>query len=77
MDYFITIQLRRLKWFRHLHPLPEDSPARQAYKEATQKPTKKTKGGQKLTWHHTISNDLKRIEIDTEKAIQLAKNRDI
>ena len=42
----------------------------------TEKPTKKTKGGQKLTWHHIIIRDVKTIEIDTKKAIKLSKNRD-
>ena len=37
-----------------MHRLPEDSPAKQAYKEVTENPTKKTEGGQKLTWHHII-----------------------
>ena len=30
------------------------------YKEVKEKPTKKIKGGQKLTWHHTIERDFKK-----------------
>ena len=46
-----------------MHRLPEDSPAKIAYKEVTEKPTKKTNGGQKLTWHQIITRDLKTIDI--------------
>ena len=42
-----------------LHRLLEDTPAKQAYKEATENLSKKTKDDQKLTWHHTITKDLK------------------
>ena len=35
--------------------------------EVIDKPTKKKKGGQKLTWHHTITRDLKTIELGTRK----------
>ena len=75
IPWTITIQQRRLKWFGHLHRLPEDSPAKTAYKEVTEKPVKKTKGGQKLTWHQTIIRDLKTIDIDLQKAIKLSKDR--
>ena len=60
-----------------MHRLPEDSPARISYKEVTAKPIKKTKGGQKLTWHQLITRDLKTIDIDLQKAIKLSKNRDL
>ena len=50
-----------------MHRLPEGSKAKQAYKEVTEKPTKKIKGGQKLTWHHVISRDLNTIDIDYKK----------
>ena len=43
----------------------------------TEKPTKKTKGGQKLTWHQIITRDLKTIDIDLQKAINLSKDRDL
>ena len=43
----------------------------------TEKPTKKTKGGQKLTWHQIITRDLKTIDIDLQKAIKLSKDRDL
>ena len=45
-------------------------------KEVTEKPTKKTKGGQKLTWHQIITRDLKTIDIDLQKAIKFSKDRD-
>jgi len=73
----ITIQQRRLKWFGYMHRLPEDSPAKIAYRDVTEKPTKKTKGGQKLTWHQIITRDLKTIDIDLQKAIKLSKDRDL
>ena len=57
--------------------LPEDSPAKIAYKEVTEKPTKKTKGGQKLTWDQVITRDLNTIDIDLQKAIKLSKDRDL
>ena len=60
-----------------MHRLLEDSPAKQAYKEVTEKPTKKTNGDQKLTWHHINTRDLNTIDIDLQKAIKLSKNRDL
>ena len=60
-----------------MHRLPEDSPAKTAYKEVTEKPVRKTKGGQRLTWHQTIIRDLKTIDIDLKKAINLSKDRDL
>ena len=43
----------------------------------TEKSTKKTKGGQKLTWHQIITRDLKTIDIDLQKAIKLSKDSDL
>ena len=43
----------------------------------TEKPTKKTKGGQKLTWHQVITRDLNTINIDLKKAITLSQDRDL
>ena len=60
-----------------MHRLPEDSQAKIAYKEVTEKPIKKTKGGQKLTWHQTITRDLNTINIDLNKDIKLSKDRDL
>ena len=60
-----------------MHRLPEDSPAKIAYNEVTEKPTKKTKGGQKLTWHQIITRDLNTIDIDLQKAIKLSKDTDL
>ena len=61
-----------------MHTLPEDSPAKQAYTGVTENPTKKTKGAQKLTWHHIITRVLNTIYRDLQKAIKLfKKNRDI
>ena len=39
-----------------------------------EKPIKKTKGGQKLTWHQVITRDLNTINIDLNKAIELSKD---
>ena len=50
-----------------MHGLLEDSPAKEAYMEVTEKSSKKTKGGQKLTWHHIITRDLNTIDIDFKK----------
>ena len=46
------------------------------YKEVKEKPTKKIKGGQKLTWHHTIERDFKKIDHTVEQAIHISKNRE-
>ena len=43
----------------------------------TEKPTKKTKDGQKLTWHQVITRDLNTINIDLKKAIILSQDRDL
>ena len=47
----------------------------------TEKPTKKTKGGQKLPWHQVITRDLNTytctINIDLKKAIILSQDRDL
>ena len=43
----------------------------------TEKPTKKTKGGQKLTWHQVITRDLNTIDIDLQKDIKLSKDTDL
>ena len=57
-----------------MHWLPEDTTA---YTEVTEKPTKKTKGSQKLTWHQVITRDLNTINIDLKKAIKSSKDRDL
>ena len=38
-------------------------------KEVTEKPTKKTKVGQKPTWHHTVTRDFKPLNL----AIKISK----
>ena len=58
-----------------MHRLPEDSPEKQAYKEVTEKPTKKTIGDQKLTSHQVINRDLNTIDIDLQTSIKLLKRR--
>ena len=58
-----------------MHRLPEDSPAKTAYKEVTEKPVRKTKGGQRLTWHQTIIRDLKTIDTDFKKSYQIVKGQ--
>ena len=75
-QWSLTIQERRLKWFGHLQRLPEDSPARLAYKEVTTKPVKKHKGGQPLTWLKLIERDLNSIQLSIEKASEIAQDRD-
>ena len=75
-QWSLTIQERRLKWFGHLQRLPEDSPARLAYKEVTTKPVKKHKGGQPLTWLKLIERDLNSIQLNIEKASEIAQDRD-
>ena len=60
-----------------MHRLPGDSPARVAYKEVTEKLIKKTKWGQKLTWHQVITRDLNTINIDLKKATKLSKDKDV
>ena len=47
ISWTITIQQRRLNWYGYLHYLPEDTPAKQAYNQVTEKWI----GGQKLIWH--------------------------
>ena len=72
-EWSLTIQERRVKWFGHLQRLPEDSPARLAYKEVTTKPVKKHQGGQPLTWLKTIERDLNSIKLNIEKASEIAQ----
>ena len=62
-----------------MHRLSEDSPVSIAYvhKEVTEKPTKKTKGGQKLTWHQVFTRNPITINIELKKAIKLSKERDL
>ena len=72
-----TIITSKEGWFGHLHRQPEDTPTKQAYKEVTEKPTKKSKGGQKLTWHQVITRDLNTINIDMKKIITLSQDRDL
>ena len=38
-------------------------------KEVTEKPIKKTNGGQELTWDYTITRDLKPIELDLKSHV--------
>ena len=57
-----TIKRRRLQWYGHLLRLPENTPAKEALKEARSFACK-PKGGQKLTWLKIIDRDLKDIQI--------------
>ena len=75
-EWSLTIQERRLKWFGHLQRLPKEAPARLAYEEVTQKPVKKLKGGQPLTWLKTIERDLHSIDLTLGKASKIAQDRD-
>ena len=75
-EWSLTIQERRLKWFGHLLRLPKETPARLAYEEITQKPVKKLKGGQPLTWLKTIKRDIHSINLTLNKASKIAQDRD-
>ena len=55
------IKERRLKWYGHLLRLPENTPAKQALREA-ELPMPKVRGGQKLTWLRVIDRDLKAVK---------------
>ncbi len=72
--YSTTVKNRRLKWFGHMCRLPEETPVRIAYSEATRK-VKKLKGGQKLTWPKTIEKDLQNSKVDLKQAQILAQDR--
>ena len=76
VHWSIQIQERRLKWFGHLQRLPNETPARKAYDEATKRPVKKIRGGQPLTWHRVIERDLNSINSNTKDAILKAHDRD-
>ena len=71
IPWTITIKQMRLKWFR----APASTDRRLTYNEVTEKPSKKTKGDQRLTWHHSITRDLKTIKMDNKKAIELFKKK--
>ena len=74
MDYNNTTN--KVKMGRAYASLQEDTPARIAYyKDMTEKPTKKTKGGQRPTWHDVITRDLNTIDINLHKPIKLSKHR--
>ena len=75
-EWSLTIQERRIKWFGHLQRLPKEAPAKLAYEEVTQKPVKKLKGGQPLTWLKTIERDLNSINLTVEEARNIAQDRD-
>ena len=73
----LQIKERRLKWFGHLQRLPKEAPARVAYEEVNNKPVKKVRGGQPLTWQKTIEKDLKIIGINLQTAVQKSQDRDL
>ena len=54
----------------------KEAPVRLAYEEVTQKPVKKLKGGQPLTWLKTIERDLNSINLTVEEARNIAQDRD-
>ena len=76
IHWSIQIQIRRLKWFGHLQRLPNETPAKKAYEEATKRPVKKLRGGQPLTWHRVIERDLNSINSNTKDAIHRAHDRE-
>ena len=75
IPWSVTIKQKRLNWFGHLNRLPDQAPAKKAFKEALFRPPKKLRGGQPLNWLHTIKRDFKEINISLEEAIKLTKNR--
>ncbi len=68
------VKQRRLRWFGHMSRLPEETPVRKAFKEAT-RPVKKPRGGQKQTWPKLIENDLKVVNINLDSAAICAQSR--
>ena len=74
-----TLQIteRRLKWFGHLQRLPKEAPARVAYEEVNNKPVKKVRGGQPLTWQKTLQKDLKLIGQNLQSAVNISQDRDL
>ena len=75
IPWSVTIKQKRLNWFGHLNRLPDQAPAKIAFKEALFRPPKKLRGGQPLNWLHTIKRDFKEINISLEEAIKLTKDR--
>ena len=78
-----TVKKRRLKWYGHLIRLPEETPAKQALREA-QKASRKPRGGQKLTWLKLVKKDLENVKVKvvvkggglkTVEHEEVAKNR--
>ena len=59
-----------------LQRLPKEAPPRLAYEGVTQKPVKKLKGGQPLTWLKTIERDLYSINLTLGEASNIAQDRD-
>ena len=74
-SWSVAIKQKRLNWFGHLNRLPDNAPAKLAFREAFFKPPKKLRGGQPLNWLHTIKKDFKTIELSVEEAIKLSENR--
>lgn len=74
-----TIKQRRLRLLGHICRLPEDTPARQALKEALA-PTKRGRGRPKTTWLDLTKKDLIELGIcptaDFNNIITLANDRD-
>ena len=77
VPWTMAIQQGGLEWFGHVHRLPEDSPAKVACREVTERPAGRTGGGQRLTWHQAIARDLETIDMDLQRAIRLSKDRDL
>ena len=75
IPWSVAIKQKRLNWFGHLNRLPDNAPAKLAFREAFFKPPKKLRGGQPLNWLHTIKKDFKTIELSVEEAIKLSENR--
>ncbi len=68
------VKERRLRWLGHKGCLPEDTPVRIAFTESMRK-TKKTRGGQKQTWHKLVEKDLKVVNMSLDCATKYAQSR--
>ena len=68
------VKQRRIRWFGHMSRLPEDTPVRTAFKEAT-RIVKKPRGGQKQTWPKLMEKDLKVVNMPLDFATINAQNR--
>ena len=69
---YLTIQ--RVRWIGQVYRLPENAPARLAFKESD-RPTKNPRGRQKTKWLDVMKKQLIEIDIQWDEVPQLARNR--